>query len=310
MFTTEMVSLNKLMSVDEYGVNFESPYTAELVTLTPEMSIEIQEALGADIMMQLDHVVHVLTTGSIVEQAMKRSIRYEKEETRWLDRCKKTQTRLDQALFPIIQGGLDVVLRKDCITEMIKRAELGIAIGGLSGGEEKSQFWKIVAFCCESLPPHLPRYLMGVGFPVDMVICSLLGVDMFDCVYPTRTARFGTALVRHGGLLNLSHQKFAADFRPIEDDCDCHTCKTYTRAFIHMIVNKETVGCHLLTVHNIRYQLRLMEELRRAIDSDNVQQFLEKFLCDNYLEDPIPQWVRDAVGFMGFKLFPDVTLGT
>uniref|UniRef100_A0A7I4YIP4 TGT domain-containing protein n=1 Tax=Haemonchus contortus TaxID=6289 RepID=A0A7I4YIP4_HAECO len=134
-------------------------------------------------MMQLDHVVHVLTTGDIVKEAMERSIR-------WLDRCEKAHTRTDQALFPIVQGGLDLDLRKVCTEEMAKRAKVGIAVGGLSGGEEKSQFWRVVAACCEALPSNLPRYVMGVGFPVDLVICSLLGADMFDCVYPTRTARF------------------------------------------------------------------------------------------------------------------------
>lgn len=290
-----MVSLSKLMSVNEHGVNFESPHTGELMTLTPEMSIEIQQALGADIMMQLDHVVHVLTTGKTVEEAMQRSIR-------WLDRCGKAHTRSDQALFPIVQGGLDIALREKCVAEMIKRAKVGVAIGGLSGGEEKSQFWRIVAACCESLPPHLPRYVMGVGFPVDLVICSLLGADMFDCVYPTRTARFGTALVRRGGLLPLNQRTFADDFRPIETDCDCYTCKTYTRAYIHMVMNKETVGCHLLSVHNIRHQLRLMEDIRDAIDSNKVQLFLEKFLSDSFPEEPVPQWVRDAVDFMGYKI--------
>ncbi|KIH65212.1 tRNA-guanine transglycosylase [Ancylostoma duodenale] len=115
---------------------------------------------------------------------------------------------------------------------------VGIAIGGLSGGEEKSQFWRVVATCCDALPPHLPRYVMGVGFPVDLVICSLLGADMFDCVYPTRTARFGTAMVRHGGLLHLNQKQFADDFTPIEKECDCHTCRTYTRAYVHMVMNK------------------------------------------------------------------------
>ncbi|VDO69803.1 unnamed protein product [Heligmosomoides polygyrus] len=291
----QMVSLSKLMSVDEQGVNFESPHTAEMMSLTPEMSVEIQQALGADIMMQLDHVVHVLTTGDIVEEAMQRSVR-------WLDRCTKAHTRLDQTLFPIVQGGLNLDLRMKCVEEMAKRAKVGIAIGGLSGGEEKSQFWRVVAACCEALPPHLPRYVMGVGFPVDLVICSLLGADMFDCVYPTRTARFGTALVRKGGLMHLNQKRFADDFAPIESDCDCHTCRTYTRAYIHMIMNKETVGCHLVSVHNIRHQLRLMEDVREAIDSGKVQEFLHLFLRESFPSEPIPQWVQDAVEFLGYTL--------
>ncbi|RCN27922.1 tRNA-guanine transglycosylase [Ancylostoma caninum] len=179
---------------------------------------------------------------------------------------------------------------------------VGIAIGGLSGGEEKSQFWRVVATCCDALPPHLPRYVMGVGFPVDLVICSLLGADMFDCVYPTRTARFGTAMVRHGGLLHLNQKQFVDDFTPIEKDCDCHTCRTYTRAYVHMVMNKETIGCHLLSIHNIRHQLRLMEDVREAISSGKVQQFLEEFLGNYYQKESIPEWVRDAVAFMGYKL--------
>ncbi|PIO62847.1 tRNA-guanine transglycosylase [Teladorsagia circumcincta] len=184
----------------------------------------------------------------------------------------------------------------------IEQSAVGIAIGGLSGGEEKSQFWQVVAACCEALPSHLPRYVMGVGFPVDLVICSLLGADMFDCVHPTRTARFGTALVRRGGQMHLSQKRYADDFKPIEEDCDCTTCQTYTRAYLHMIVNKETVGCHLVSVHNIRHQLRLMEDVRNAIETGQVQEFLDKFLKESFLTEPIPQWVRDAVEFMGYKL--------
>ncbi|CAB3410086.1 unnamed protein product [Caenorhabditis bovis] len=305
----QMVSLSKLMTIDENGVNFESPHTGEMMALPPEKSIEIQQALGADIMMQLDHVIHVLTTGDIVKEAMYRSIR-------WLDRCKKAHTRDDQALFPILQGGLDLELRKECALEMAKRAKVGIAIGGLSGGEEKSQFWRVVAACCALLPPHLPRYVMGVGFPVDLVICSLLGADMFDCVYPTRTARFGTALVRKGGFMSLNQKRFAEDFKPIDEACECNTCQTYTRAFIHSVLNKETVGCHLVTVHNIKHQLDLMKDVRTAIESNNVEQFLNNFLKDQFgpidsefLNEKeksknieVPQWVRDAVDHMGYKL--------
>lgn len=227
----QMVSLSKLMTVDENGVNFESPHTGEMMALPPEKSIEIQQALGADIMMQLDHVIHVLTTGDIVKEAMHRSIR-------WLDRCKVAHTRDDQAMFPILQGGLNLELRKECAKEMAKRAKVGIAIGGLSGGEEKDHFWRVVAACCAALPPHLPRYVMGVGFPVDLVICSFLGADMFDCVYPTRTARFGTAMVRRGGLMQLNQKRYKEDFLPIDKKCECNTCKNYTRAYIHSIVGK------------------------------------------------------------------------
>ncbi|KAK0421260.1 hypothetical protein QR680_015143 [Steinernema hermaphroditum] len=294
----QMVSLSKLMTLDEQGVNFESPHTGEMTLLTPEMSIEIQEALGADIVMQLDHVVHVLTTGPIVEEAMERSVR-------WLDRCFEAHKRKDQALFPIIQGGLNLEIREKCVEEMGKRAKVGIAIGGLSGGESKDEFWRVVAKCCELLDkvrPELPRYVMGVGFAVDLVICSLLGADMFDCVYPTRTARFGTALVRDGGLLQLTRNQFKKDFRPIDEECECYTCKNHTRAYLHSITGKESVACHLLSIHNIKHQLDLMERVRQSIDADRVEHFLNEFLKEQFPDGDIPKWVADASEFMGYTI--------
>lgn len=179
----QMVSLSKLMEVTEEGVRFVSPHTEQVTMLTPEESISIQNKLGSDIAMQLDDVVHVLTTGDRVQEAMNRSIR-------WLDRSVAANKRcVDQALFPIIQGGLDTALRQSCIAQMVARNQPGHAIGGLSGGESKEKFWRIVSLCTDLLPKHLPRYVMGVGVPVDMVVCVALGVDMFDCVFPTRTAR-------------------------------------------------------------------------------------------------------------------------
>jgi len=248
--------------------------------------------------MQLDHVVHALTTGPIVGEAMERSVR-------WLDRCTEAHKRTDQALFPIIQGGLDLTLRQKCVVEMGKRAKVGIAIGGLSGGESKDDFWRVVSTCCEQLDitrPDLPRYVMGIGFATDLVICSLLGADMFDCVYPTRTARFGTALVRKGGLLHLSQHKFKKDFRPIDEECECFTCKNHNRAYLHSVIGQESVSCHLLSIHNIKYQLDLMERMRHSIDADRVEQFLNEFLTEHYPNGDIPQWVRDAADHMGYRV--------
>ncbi|CAJ0579571.1 unnamed protein product, partial [Mesorhabditis spiculigera] len=291
----QMVSLSKLMTVDEEGVNFESPHTAEMMLLSPEQSIKIQQCLGADIMMQLDHVVHVNTTGPMVKEAMERSIR-------WLDRCNEAHTRDDQALFPIIQGGLDFELRAACVEEMAKRAKVGIAIGGLSGGEDKTHFWKVVATCCDLLPPHLPRYVMGVGHPIDLIMCSLLGADMFDCVYPTRTARFGTALVRRGGELRLNQKKFANDFRPIDDRCDCTTCKNYTRAYLYTVSQKETVACHLISIHNIKHQLDLMKDCRESISNGTVTEFLNTFLREQFEGQKVPEWVHEVCDFLGYKI--------
>ncbi|MCP9265497.1 putative queuine tRNA-ribosyltransferase [Dirofilaria immitis] len=266
----QMVSLNDLMSVDEKGVNFESPHTGETMNLSPEASIRIQEDLGADIVMQLDHVIHVLCDGPIVEEAMERSIR-------WLKRCRDAHTRKDQALFPIIQGGLDLSLRKNAL----------------------QQWYNILK---QNLPEHLPRYVMGIGWPIDLVICSLLGADMFDCVYPTRTARFGTAIVRHGGLLHLSRNEFESDFRPIDDNCPCSSCRNYTRAYIHSILNQETVACHILSVHNLQHHIGLMERLRTAIDTNTVQEFLKEFLMEQFPDGEIPEWVHEAISYMHYEI--------
>ncbi|MFH4980472.1 hypothetical protein AB6A40_007181 [Gnathostoma spinigerum] len=289
----QMVSLSKLMTLDEEGCHFMSPHTGEQTHLTPEHSVEIQEALGADIIMQLDHVLHVLTDEEQIADAMHRSVR-------WLDRCRKAHKRKDQALFPIVQGGLNTELRLECVEEMSKRADIGVAVGGLSGGEAKESFWRIVALCCEKLPKDIPRYVMGVGWPTDLVISSLLGADMFDCVYPTRTARFGTAIVRHGGLMHLSRRAYAEDFSPIDPDCPCSTCRKYTRAYLHAIVNQEEVCCHLISVHNICHQLNLMERLRNAIDSDAVNVFLKEFLFEQFPKGDIPEWIRNAVQYIGY----------
>ena len=194
-----MVSLLKLAKITEEGVWFVSPHDGKETNLTPEHSMQIQNSIGSDIMMQLDDCVHVLTTGPRLGEAMERSIR-------WLDRCNKAHARKDkQNLFAIIQvltfpfyyiqGGLDETLRDRCLDEMIKRDMPGYAIGGLSGGEKKEDFWRIVLQvqidsyvfqCTKKLPKNKPRYLMGVGYPVDIAVCIALGVDMFDCVWPTR----------------------------------------------------------------------------------------------------------------------------
>ena len=221
----QMVSLLKLAEISEEGVNFESPYDGSKCMLTPERSIEIQRTIGADIMMQLDDVVDATHSDpDRFEEARHRTVR-------WLDRCLTAHPRPDkQNLFPIVQGGLDVEKRKDCAAQLTKRDVPGFAIGGLSGGEEKDTFWRIVAVSASSLPDTKPRYLMGVGHQVDLVVCSALGVDMFDCVFPTRTARFGTALVFDApGEIILKKATYETDFSPIDPTCNCSTCKTYSR---------------------------------------------------------------------------------
>ncbi|KAJ2400956.1 Queuine tRNA-ribosyltransferase catalytic subunit 1 [Coemansia sp. RSA 2559] len=283
----QMVSLLKLANITEQGVEFENPHDGKKMMLTPEMSIGLQNAIGADIMMQLDDVVSSLTVGPRVEEAMQRSIR-------WLDRSIKAHKRpTEQNLFPIVQGGLDERLRTISAQELVKRASPGYAIGGLSGGEAKGSFWRMVTLSTDILPTNKPRYCMGVGYAEDLVVCSALGVDMYDCVFPTRTARFGNALVRTGSL-SLRQGKYKADFTPIDKDCDCSTCKNFTRAYLHTSVTKETTGCHLVTVHNIAFQMRLMRDIRYAIVRDQFPAFVRDFIKTRFGKT-VPLWIVESL---------------
>lgn len=301
----QMVSLLKLSEITEEGVSFVSPFDGVTKTLlTPEHSIAIQNAIGADVIMQLDDVVSSLTTGPRVEEAMWRSIR-------WLDRCLEAHQKPEtQNLFPIIQGGLDERLRTICVGEMVKRNANGYAIGGLSGGESKDAFWRIVSLCTDLLPHNKPRYCMGVGYSEDLVVCSALGVDMYDCVFPTRTARFGNALSRDGWM-KLKQPKFQHDHRPIEPDCDCLTCTRHTRSYLHRLLHsKETVGCHLLSIHNISYQMRLMRDIRQSIIDDSFPQFIRGFMYRYYKDGVMASIGKDdycdpgkTVGDKGFPLW-------
>ncbi|KAI7854330.1 queuine tRNA-ribosyltransferase [Circinella umbellata] len=285
----QMVSLLKLAKITEEGVQFASPHDGSLMMLTPEHSISLQNSIGADILMQLDDVISSLTTGPRVEEAMWRSIR-------WLDRCIAAHKNQDrQNLFAIIQGGLNKDLRRQCIEEMVKRDTPGYAVGGLSGGEEKDVFWQIVSLCTDLLPKTKPIYCMGVGYAEDLVVCVALGVDMFDCVYPTRTARFGNALTMNG-ILSLKSGKFANDFGPIEEGCDCPTCTNYSRSYVHLVATKDTVGCHLVSVHNVAFQLRLMRKMREAIIRDEFPSFIINFFA-SYFGDKsrYPGWAVNAL---------------
>ncbi|ORX68096.1 queuine tRNA-ribosyltransferase [Linderina pennispora] len=290
----QMVSLLKLANITEEGVEFENPHDGKKMMLTPEMSIGLQNSIGADIMMQLDDVVSSLTTGARVEEAMWRSIR-------WLDRGMAAHKRPnEQNLFPIVQGGLDPNLRTISAQELSKRDAPGYAIGGLSGGEAKDSFWRMVTLSTDVLPTCKPRYCMGVGYAEDLVVCSALGVDMYDCVFPTRTARFGNALVRTGSM-SLRQGKYSDDFRPIDEDCDCPTCKNYTRAYIHTVATKETTGCHLITIHNIAFQMRLMRDIRQAIVDDRYPQFVRSFIRRRFGKT-VPAWVVNALKSVNIDL--------
>ncbi|KAF9012355.1 tRNA-guanine(15) transglycosylase-like protein [Cyathus striatus] len=297
----QMVSLNKFVTITEEGALFASPFTGEPTMLTPEESISIQHTIGADIIMQLDDVVSSLTTGPRVGEAMERSVR-------WLDRCiahhLKSGKSDKQNLFAIVQGGLDPVLRDRCLDDMIKRHDgvAGYAIGGLSGGEEKDTFWRIIKQCAEKLPEDRPRYSMGIGFAEDLLVCVALGVDMADCVFPTRTARFGVALTRNGPL-NLKLSKYANDFRPIDEICPCPTCvDAASRAILHHAITHETAAAHALTLHNIVFQAQVMGNAREAILAGTFPQYLRTFFAEYFGDAGYPEWCVNALRSVGVDL--------
>jgi tRNA-guanine transglycosylase len=293
----QMVSLLKLAEITEEGVLFQSlnDQKAE-VMLTPEHSIEIQNVIGADIIMQLDDVVKTTNPDKKrIEESVHRT-------TRWLDRCLKAHKKPDsQNVFPIVQGTLYDDLREQSAKDHIQRDVRGFAIGGLSGGESKDDFWRMVHLSTDILPKDKPRYLMGVGFAEDLVVCSALGVDMFDCVFPTRTARFGCALTRTGQL-NLKKEQFKKDFRPIDENCPCNTCRDYTRAYLSGIVTILPVACHLLTEHNVVFQMCLMKDIRESIKTNMFPDFVKKFMVEAYPDKNYPSWIRDSLSAVNIKL--------
>jgi queuine tRNA-ribosyltransferase len=272
--------------------------------LTPEHSIALQNTIGSDIIMQLDDVLVTTSPDTKrMREAMERSVR-------WLDRCIAAHANpTKQNLFCIIQGGLDLGMRTECCKEMVARNTPGIAIGGLSGGEAKADYCRVVNTCTSLLPELKPRYVMGIGYPEDLVVSVALGADMFDCVWPTRTARFGNAITKYG-VLNLRHASYANDFAPVEEGCGCVCCRTgdgglgVTRAFVHHVAAKETVGAHLLTMHNVWYQLALMKSVRQAIIEDRFPAFLKSFFSDQHGGDrsKYPGWAVEALNTVGVDL--------
>lgn len=304
----QMVSLLKLAQVTEEGVRFLSPHDGTPMLLTPEHSISLQNSIGSDIIMQLDDVIATTSPDyARIKEAMYRSVR-------WLDRCIAAHKKpASQNLFCIIQGGLDLDLRRECCKEMVARDTPGIAIGGLSGGEAKAEYCKVVDTCTGLLPDHKPRYVMGVGYPEDILVSIALGADMFDCVWPTRTARFGNAITDFG-TLNLRHASYATDFTPVERGCKCICCRPpsegglgITRAYIHHTAAKETVGAHLLSMHNVHYLLDLLRQAREAIVDERYPSFLKAYFNKLYdgKKEEFPGWAVDALRGVGVDLFDD-----
>ena len=275
----QVFSLEGFRRVDEAGVEFQSHVDGGRRMLTPEHAIEIQAKLGADIAMAFDHVVPGGSDEATARDALERTLR-------WLERCVTRHRELmerwndgtkssfqhsnmpsfHQTLWPIIQGGTLPALRTECLDRVMELGPwTGIAIGGLSVGEPKDKMYNTVEVLEERLPPALPRYLMGVGFPADLVAAVERGVDLFDCVAPTRGGRNGSAFTPEG-TLNIRNAAFRTDEGPLDPSCDCETCTTYSRGYLrHLFAAGELLGLRLLSLHNVRYLIRLAEEMRAAI---------------------------------------------
>jgi queuine tRNA-ribosyltransferase len=263
----QVFSLSEMRKITEEGVTFRSPHDGQIIKLTPERSIEIQNTLGADVIMAFDECPPYPATRQEVEAATDRTYR-------WLERCIAAHQRTDQALFPIVQGGVYLDLRARAATELAKLDMPGFAIGGVSVGEPPELMAQIVKATTPLLPANKPRYLMGVGTYKEMAIAIASGIDLFDCVIPTRWARHGTAIV-NGERWNLKNAKFREDFTPLDETCPCYACTNFTRAYIsHLVRSQEILAYTLLSIHNITELIRFTQKIRESILSDRfVQDF-------------------------------------
>ena len=266
----QVFSLSSLRKITEEGVEFNSHLDGSKHLFTPEKVMEIEEALGADIIMAFDECCPYPSTYEYTKQSMERT-------TRWAARCKEAHKTENQGLFGIIQGGFFEDLREISTKDLIGLDFPGYAIGGISVGEPKEEFLKMLRFTTPLMPENKPRYLMGVGTPDYLIEAAIAGIDMCDCVLPTRLARHGTALTEHGKLV-VRNEEFARDWNKLDEECDCYTCQNYTRAYIrHLIKTNEILGMRLLSLHNLRFLTKLMERVRIEIENDNLLNFREDF---------------------------------
>ncbi len=264
-------SLTDLSRMDDNGVQFRSHIDGSKHLLTPERAVEIQEALGADIIMAFDHCAALPAETAAVEDAVRRT-------TAWLGRCANARTTADrQALFGIVQGGVDPALRRRSVEEVCAFDLPGFAIGGLSVGESVQDMWDTTRLTAPLMPAEKPRYLMGVGKPDDLIEAVRAGVDMFDCVLPTRAARTGLLFTSRGDLV-LKNARWKEDPGPPDPDCDCPCCSRFSLAYLrHLLVAKEILGVRLLTLHNLQFYKRLMEGLRQGIVAGTLDGFVADF---------------------------------
>ncbi len=267
----QVFSLSDLRDIHEEGVYFKSHVDGSKHFISPEKSIEIQNALGSDIIMAFDECIPYPCDYDYVNRSVERT-------TRWAARCKEAHRNTDkQALFGIIQGGTYEELRKKSAKEITSLDFPGYAIGGLSVGEPAEVMYTMLECTVPLLPEDKPRYLMGVGSPDYLIEGAIRGIDMFDCVLPTRIGRNGTVMTRKGRII-VRDAKYARDFSPLDPDCDCYTCKNFTRAYIrHLLKANEILGMRLTTYHNIKFLIDLMKNIRQAIINDKLEDFRNEF---------------------------------
>ena len=272
----QVFSLGKFRKITEEGVKFKSYIDGSSHMMTPESSIEVQNALGADIIMAFDECTPYPSDEFYTKKSLERT-------TRWLERCIKAHKRLeDQSLFGIMQGGMYKHLRKQSAEEITSFDLPGYAIGGLSVGEPKELFLDVLGDCAPYLPENKPRYLMGVGTPDYLFEGVERGIDMMDCVIPTRLARHGLAMTSHGEV-KIKNAKYIRDFDPLDPECDCYTCRNYSRAYLsHMYRSNEIFSSMLLSEHNIHFLVNTMANIRKAIEEDRFAELKSEFYAKYY----------------------------
>ena len=274
----QVFSLAKPKDITEEGVHFKNQYNGDKLFLTPEKSIKIQENLGSDIVMSFDECPPASASYDYLKQSVERTLR-------WAKRGKDVFKGENQLLFGIVQGGAYEDLRKMSAESLVAMNFDGYSIGGVANDHEsKEDMYKAFLYSTKYLPEDKLRYAMGIGEPIDLLEGVIRGVDLFDCVTPTRLARHGHAFTKYGKI-NLKNAKYKEDFTPISEECDCYACKHYTKAYIkHLINADETFGARLLSIHNIRYLVYLMEEIRGAIKEERLNDFREEFIQNYYGE--------------------------
>lgn len=275
----QIYSLGKLRRITEQGVEFQSPIDGARVFLGPEAAMQVQASLGSDIAMIFDECTPFPADEATARESMQLSLR-------WAHRSRAAHAGGQGALFGIVQGGMHTGLRDESVAGLLEIGFDGYAIGGLSVGEPKSEMLRILEHVAPRLPALQPRYLMGVGTPADLVAAVSRGVDMFDCVMPTRNARNGWYFTHHG-VVKIRNSRYSADTGPLDPDCDCYTCRNYSRAYLrHLNQCNEILGSRLGTLHNLHYYQTLMRNLREAIAAQRLPEFITEFNARSVTVDP------------------------